>query len=638
MKPLKWDSGEVADNRAGPLTVALFFLTGGLSGVALIFLPEPSNNFPEVFRLCLTWALLLFPLFSKLPKFFLQLCLGLFIGTSILWPLRGVSEYGQDLPMVLLALGGIVLLIWAYVQAFRPNVRKVLPWALVGFLACIYVVELLGTDHWLVLGFVSSLTWGTAGLADWWAVRFRGSSKTVREIYKTEVWPGAKGWWRQGWAKRSGLKEAVLGSRLWRWPLGRRLVYLAGCLTMLFAGFVMAAEGISDEELALFLLFLAPIAVLCFGSGEVLASLRRSSGLAAFCQLGAILNVFLGFDPGEYRGLMVYSFSLWFVVFLADLRTIDPRLLALAAAPQETQGAIRLGALLKPLTDLGKKTLPAISDLLMGRYDPVVEPARTHSSNLRALLELPLPGVGLRVAGCAAVALALATGLAALDPALLGLQKSAPGTDLGEIRPAMIQVPEPLFYSQKDTRAREPWTFSISQTEVLRGQFDTLTAAVVSDLGGERDPVQDVGPTDILSYCDALSRAENLEPCYEAALLKIGLAALEGKAAWSEAQLSFPQNLQRCSGYRLPTDGEWSYAITAAGRMPETPADSAGGQIMDVLDENPWGLLGLSNGVEELVHTDAGQAICGTRRACVEVGPAGTLDRFGFRIVRSEFR
>ena len=66
-------------------------------------------------------------------------------------------------------------------------------------------------------------------------------------------------------------------------------------------------------------------------------------------------------------------------------------------------------------------------------------------------------------------------------------------------------------------------------------------------------PIENVSWFDALAYCNEKSRQAGMRPCY-------GLEpALE---LFGEATITFPRGLS-CTGYRLPTEAEWEYAVRA---------------------------------------------------------------------------
>jgi len=136
-------------------------------------------------------------------------------------------------------------------------------------------------------------------------------------------------------------------------------------------------------------------------------------------------------------------------------------------------------------------------------------------------------------------------------------------------------------------------TFYIDKHLVIQEEFEKLMRENPSRWKGKKNPVEQVRWSDAVKYCNARSRLEGLQPCYN----------LE---TW---ECNFDAN-----GYRLPSEAEWEYACRAGTKTSYTFGnksqklknfawfkDNSGGRPRPAGQKlpNPWGIHDMYGNVFE---------------------------------------
>jgi len=135
--------------------------------------------------------------------------------------------------------------------------------------------------------------------------------------------------------------------------------------------------------------------------------------------------------------------------------------------------------------------------------------------------------------------------------------------------------------------------FYINTHLVTQEQYEKLMGDNPSRWKADKNPVEQMRWSDAVKYCNARSKAEGLEPCYDLNRWECNFAA---------------------NGYRLPTEAEWEYACRAgtttayffgddASKLKAYAwfEDNSGGKPHSVGQKpsNPWGLFDMHGNVWE---------------------------------------
>lgn len=155
-------------------------------------------------------------------------------------------------------------------------------------------------------------------------------------------------------------------------------------------------------------------------------------------------------------------------------------------------------------------------------------------------------------------------------------------------------------------------SFLMKRTEVTEGEWFALMGTRPALRGDEPPcdtcPVQDVAWWEAIAWCNAASRRDGLEACYE---LK-GCVGTPGDR--TEPRFVCEDVVAKglaCKGYRLPTNEEWEYAARAGAggdfdRFETTAWTLAQGTVytphpVAQLAPNAWGLYDMIGNVSEWV-------------------------------------
>jgi formylglycine-generating enzyme required for sulfatase activity len=189
--------------------------------------------------------------------------------------------------------------------------------------------------------------------------------------------------------------------------------------------------------------------------------------------------------------------------------------------------------------------------------------------------------------------------------------------------------------------------FRLAPYPVTREVYASVLGEAPDSPAGPRTPVTEVSWKDAVRFCDLLSRAAGLQPCYAT-----GDDPDARDVAWD----------READGYRLPSEGEWEYACRAGsrdvryGELDEIAwhRGNSGGAVRDVGTRAPnaWGFHDMIGNVWEWCwdlydpqvygpyRVFRGGGAYDPPRACRascrrKSHPTLRIDDLGFRIARS---
>lgn len=160
----------------------------------------------------------------------------------------------------------------------------------------------------------------------------------------------------------------------------------------------------------------------------------------------------------------------------------------------------------------------------------------------------------------------------------------------------MIKIPSGVV-DMRDDRTKRTWqteinSFLLAPVPVTRRLYESITHITVDENNPLDAPVVNVSWLDAVSFCNEMSLANGLTPCY---------SNIEDEEAvicnW------------QADGYRLPTEAEWQYACKAGttgyryGELADIAwyRDNSSEQLHPVRQKQPntWGLYDMLGNVWE---------------------------------------
>jgi formylglycine-generating enzyme required for sulfatase activity len=162
----------------------------------------------------------------------------------------------------------------------------------------------------------------------------------------------------------------------------------------------------------------------------------------------------------------------------------------------------------------------------------------------------------------------------------------------------MLEIPAAQILL-RDEGTKTSWSvevqaFLLAQHPVTQALYCAVRGEPPAAPGGPRMPVTEVSWIDAITFCNRLSRAAGLEPCYT---LGDDPEARDVVCDW------------QASGYRLPCEAEWEHACRAGSSEPRYGDldaiawyyGTSGGELHEVGTKQPnaWGLHDMIGNVWE---------------------------------------